>query len=110
MMNFMERKIKKSIEDNFPERNMTIGRCAVQTEAKNNRGSCHYCGPCARGCSVGAYFSSQSSTLPAAEKTGNLTILTESVVEGLDYDPALGKVSGVRVIDAQTRVKKILPC
>ena len=106
-MNFMERKIKKSIEENFPERNMTIGRCAIQTEAKNNRGACHYCGPCARGCSVGAYFSSQSSTLPAAEKTGNLTTLTQSVVEGLDYDPVLGRVSGVRVIDAQTRVKKI---
>ena len=105
-MNFMERKIKQSIEENFPGRNMTIGRCAIQTEAKNNRGSCHYCGPCQRGCSVGAYFSSQSSTLPAAEKTGNLTILTESVVEGLDYDPVHGKVSGVRVIDAQTRVKK----
>ncbi len=105
-MNFMERKIKKSIEENFPERHMTIGRCAIQTEAKNNRGACHYCGPCARGCSVGAYFSSQSSTLPAAEKTGNLTTLTQSVVEGLDYDPAQGKVSGVRVIDAQTGAKK----
>jgi choline dehydrogenase-like flavoprotein len=63
-MNFIERKIKDSIESNFPGRNMTIGRCAIQTEAKNNRGSCHYCGPCQRGCSVGAYFSSQSSTRP----------------------------------------------
>jgi choline dehydrogenase-like flavoprotein len=106
-MNVVERKIKKSIEHNFPGRNMTIGRCAVQTEAKNNRGACHYCGPCARGCSVGAYFSSQSSTLPAAEKTGNLTVRTQSVVEGLDYDPVHKKVSGVRVIDTQTKAKSV---
>ena len=104
-MNVVERNIKASIEENFPGRNMTIGRCAIQTEAKNNRGSCHYCGPCQRGCSVGAYFSSQSSTLPAAEKTGNLTTRTDSVVEGLDYDAASQKVSGVRVIDANTRTK-----
>ena len=105
VMNVVERQVKKSIEQKFPGRNMTIGRCAVQTEAKNNRGACHYCGPCARGCSVGAYFSSQSSTLPAAQKTGNLTIKTQSVVEGLDYDPVQGKVSGVRVIDADSKVK-----
>lgn len=99
-MNVVERKIKHRVEKKFPERKMTIGRCAIQTEAKNDRGACHYCGPCQRGCSVGAYFSSQSSTLPAAEKTGNLTIRTDSVVEGLDYDPQTKKVSGVRVIDA----------
>ncbi|WP_235015521.1 GMC family oxidoreductase N-terminal domain-containing protein [Oceanicoccus sp. KOV_DT_Chl] len=50
-------------------------------------------------------FSSQSSTLPAAEKTGNLTIRTDSVVESLDYDPVTQKVSGVRVIDANNLSK-----
>lgn len=104
-MNIVERKIKHCVESEFPGRNMTIGRCAVQTEPKNNRGACHYCGPCERGCSVGAYFSSQSSTLPAAEKTGNLTILTNSVVEGLDYDPESKKVSGVRVINTNNMEK-----
>jgi choline dehydrogenase-like flavoprotein len=104
-MNIVEKKIKQCIEEKFSERKMTIGRCAVQTEAKNNRGACHYCGPCQRGCSVGAYFSSQSSTLPAAEKTGNLTVRTDSVVEGLDYDPETKKVSGVRVIDANNQSK-----
>lgn len=104
-LNVVERKMKEKIEENFPERNMTIGRCAIQTEPKNDRGACHYCGPCQRGCSVGAYFSSQSSTLPAAKKTGNLTIYTHSVVEGLDYDPVTQKVSGVRVIDANTKAK-----
>jgi choline dehydrogenase-like flavoprotein len=104
-MNAVEREIRKRIESQFPGRNMTIGRCAVQTEPKNNRGACHYCGPCQRGCSAGAYFSSLSSTLPAAEKTGNLTIRTDSVVEGLDYDTATGKISGVRVIDANSRAR-----
>jgi choline dehydrogenase-like flavoprotein len=104
-MNFVERKIKKSIEDNFENRYMTIGRCAIQTEPKNNRGSCHYCGPCARGCSAGAYFSTQSSTLPAAQSTGKLTVRTDSVVEKLEYDPATKKVSGVCVIDANTLEK-----
>lgn len=101
-MNTVERAVKQRLEDHFDDRVMTIGRCAVQTEAKNQRGSCHYCGPCERGCSVGAYFSSQSSTLPAAQKTGNLTLRPDSVVEGLDYDPGSGRISGVRVIDSNT--------
>jgi choline dehydrogenase-like flavoprotein len=101
-MNVVERMVKQRIEQEFPGRVMTIGRCAVQTEARNGRGACHYCGPCQRGCSVGAYFSSLSSTLPAAQKTGNLSIRADSVVEGLDHDAATGRVSGVRVIDANT--------
>lgn len=104
-MNVVEKAVKKSIADNFDDRVMTIGRVAVQTEAKNGRGACHYCGPCQRGCSVGAYFSSQSSTLPAAEKTGNLTLMADSVVEGLDYDSDKKRVSGVRVINANTMEK-----
>ena len=58
---------------------------------------------CERGCGYGAYFSSLSATLPAAQKTGNLTIVTDAIVERLDYDHAKRRVSGVRVIDAKTR-------
>ncbi len=104
-MNVVEREMKKRLAKSHPDRTLTIGRCAVQTEPKNGRGACHYCGPCHRGCSAGAYFSSLSSTLPAAKKTGNLTIRADSVVEGLDYDPELKRISGVRVIDAQTMEK-----
>jgi len=107
-MNFVERKIKKSIEESYPNRYMTIGRCAIQTEPKNNRGSCHYCGPCTRGCSAGAYFSTQSSTLPAAQATGNLTVRTDSVVEKLEYDAQTKKVSGVCVIDTHSLEKSIV--
>lgn len=102
-LNIVERTAKERIEKQYPGRVMTIGRAAVQTEPKNGRGACHYCGPCERGCSAGAYFSSLSSTLPAAEKTGNLTIRADSVVENLEYDKASGKVSAVNVIDANTK-------
>jgi len=107
-MNVLERHVRERIEAGFPGRTMTIGRVAVLTEPleHSSRGVCHYCGPCHRGCSVGAYFSSLSSTLPAAEATGNLTLEANAVVAGLDYDPASGRVSGVRVIDSQTRAAR----
>ena len=102
-LNVVERAVKSSIEQKFPERKLTIGRCAVQTEAKNGRGACHYRGPCDRGCSVAAVFSSVGVTLPAAERTGNMTLRSDSVVEGIDYDPETGKASAVRVIDANSQ-------
>jgi choline dehydrogenase-like flavoprotein len=81
---------------------MTIGRVANLTEALEGRAPCHYCGVCHRGCSPGSYFSSLSSTLPAAERTGRFSLRANSVVEGLDYDPAGKRVSGVRVVDTET--------
>ena len=104
-MNVVEKHVKARIERHFPGRNMTIGRTAVLTRPHNGRGACHYCGPCERGCSVGAYFSTQSSTLPAARQTGNLTLKPDSVVAAIDYDPAAGRAGGVRVIDTRTRAR-----
>lgn len=72
------------------------------TEDLPGRSACHYCGPCHRGCSTGSYFSSQASTLPAAEATGNLTLRANAVVERLEYDKATGKVARVHVIDTVT--------
>ena len=105
-LNKVERAVRSTIEREYPGRHMMIGRCAVQTEAKNGRGACHYCGPCERGCSVAAVFSSVGVTLPAAERTGNMTLRADSVVEGLDYDSKTGKVSAVRVIDANNFERK----
>ncbi len=105
-LSVVERDVKAVIEKKYPGRHLTIGRCAVQTEAKNGRGACHYCGPCERGCSVAAVFSSVGVTLPAAERTGNMTLRADSVVEGLDYDSTTGKISAVRVIDANSFEKK----
>jgi choline dehydrogenase-like flavoprotein len=101
-MNAVERAVKQRLEASFPDRCMTIGRVANLTEPLGDRAACHYCGVCQRGCSPGAYFSSHSSTLPAANRTGRLTLRANSVVEGLDYDPLARRVSGVRVIDTVT--------
>jgi choline dehydrogenase-like flavoprotein len=103
-MNAGEKLLKISVEKQFSGRVVTMGRAAVLTEAKpeQGRGACHYCGPCHRGCSVGAYFSSLSSTLPAAEKTGNLTLRANSVVESLEYDPVTKKVSSVKILDSES--------
>jgi choline dehydrogenase-like flavoprotein len=101
-MHVVEKAVKQRIEAKYPGRHVTIGRVANLTEPLGDRAACHYCGVCQRGCSPGAYFSSQSSTLPAARKTGLLTLRANSVVEGLDYDPGRKRISGVRVIDTQT--------
>lgn len=103
-MNAGEKLLKASVEKQFPDRAVIMGRTATLTEPKpeQGRGACHYCGPCHRGCSVGASFSSLSSTLPAAERTGNLTLRANSVVESLEYDPDTRKVSAVKVIDSES--------
>jgi choline dehydrogenase-like flavoprotein len=84
------------------ERVMTIGRAAILTQNHNGRLACHYCGPCERGCITHSYFSSLGSTLPAASKTGRLTLRPNSVVAEVLYDATKSRASGVRVIDANT--------
>ena len=84
------------------ERVMTIGRAAILTKNLNGRLACHYCGPCERGCITHSYFTSIGSTLPAAKKTGNLTLRPNSVVAEVLFDPKRGVARGVRVIDAST--------
>ena len=106
LMNACETFVADSIREKFPGRRLTIAPSAILTKALHGRQPCHYCGPCERGCSTGSYFSSISSTLPAARATGNLTIITDSVVAGLDYDPKSRKVAGVRAVDQNTRAGK----
>lgn len=104
-MTVVEKAVKERVEAQYQDRKMTIGRVAVLTKPHNGRHACHYCGPCQRGCSAGAYFCTQSSTLPAARKTGNLTLKADSVVAGIDYDERTRRATGVRVIDANTGEK-----
>jgi len=99
----LEETIHARLQKYAPDVTLTNGRCAILTEALPGRQPCHYCGPCERGCSTGSYFSSQSSTLPAAHATGNLTLRPNSVVERLEYDPATGKIARVHVIDAVSK-------
>ena len=96
-MNAAEKLLRDATARHFPDRNVIMGRTAVLTEQLGDRAPCHYCGPCARGCSTGSYYSTQSSALPAARKTGNLTLLSRKLVESVQHDD--GRATGVRVID-----------
>lgn len=98
----LEETVKERLAKKAPDVTLTNGRVAILTEDLPGRSACHYCGPCYRGCSTGSYFSSQSSTLPAAQATGNLTLKANMVVERLEHDPATGMISEVRAIDTQT--------
>ncbi len=84
------------------DRVLTIGRCAILTRPHNGRAACHYCGPCERGCVTHSYFSSNGSTLPAAARTGRLTLRPNSVVAEVLYDSRRDRAKGVRVIDAHS--------
>lgn len=101
-MTAVEKHAKAAIESSFPDRKMTIGRCAVLTSELNGRAPCHYCGECERGCSTRSYFSSVSVALPAAAVTGNLTIQPNSIVHSIIYNPETLRAEGVQVIDAVT--------
>ena len=102
-MTCVEKDMRAALAKRFDDRIMTIGRSAVLTQVHKGRAACHYCGVCHRGCITGSYFSSLSSTLPAAQKTGKLTIRPYSVVHSLAFDPQTRKISSVRVIDAQSK-------
>jgi choline dehydrogenase-like flavoprotein len=87
-------------------RTVTIGRVAHLTSALPHaptRGVCQSRNLCDRGCPFGAYFSSNASTLPAAEKTGNMTLRPHSIVQSIIYDESKGKAVGVKVLDAETK-------
>lgn len=99
-MNCAEREIKKRLQGKYP---MTVGRIAHLTrptaeQTALGRTSCQYRNRCMRGCPYGAYFSTQSATLPAALRTGNLTIVHDQVVFQVIFDDALGKATGVKAL------------
>ena len=102
-MNCAEIVMKQAIAEKFPDRRLTIGRTAILTANHRGRLACHYCGPCARGCITRSYFSSLHSTLPAAEATGKMTLRPFSVVHSLIFDSDTRRITGVRVIDGQTK-------
>jgi choline dehydrogenase-like flavoprotein len=102
-MNCVEQHLGDTLRSKFRDRILTIGRPANLTQGHNGRGQCMYRNLCNRGCPFGAYFSTLSSTLPAAQATGNLTLRPHSVVSHLLYDDRLGKATGVAVIDAETK-------
>jgi choline dehydrogenase-like flavoprotein len=102
-MNCIETHFKNSIAENYKDRHLIISRTANLSVPLLGRGPCQYRNLCFRGCPFGGYFSSNSTTIPAAQKTGNLTIRPFSVVHSIIYDEKTQKASGVRVIDTNTK-------
>lgn len=104
-LNCVEQHFKEKVADNFNGRMVTAGRVAHLTGDKqfDGRSKCQFRNRCIRGCPFGAYFSSLSSTLPAAELTGNLTLRPDSIVHEIMYDADTKKATGVKVIDRITK-------
>ncbi|MBL7473828.1 GMC oxidoreductase [Robertkochia sediminum] len=104
-LNCVERHLQGSIAEKFKDRVLTIGRTAHITQGTKpgaGRGPCQYRNRCSRGCPFGAYFSSNSSTLPVAEATGNMTMRPNSIVHEVLYDEETQKAKGVRIVDAES--------
>jgi len=106
-LNHGEKVVKGRIEGHYSDRKMISNRVAHLTELVpgrfKGRYACQGRNLCHRGCPYGAYFSSNSATLPAAAETGNLTMISNSIVESVIYDEKTDRATGVRVIDTATK-------
>jgi choline dehydrogenase-like flavoprotein len=101
-MNCVEKDVAAKIKDHYEgKRHMIIGRCANLTAPLPGRTQCQFRNMCSNGCPFGSYFSTQSSTLPAAKATNNLTLIPYSIVTGIIYDKEKNKARGVRVLNAE---------
>ena len=102
-LNAAEQKARDVLVEKFGgDRLITNARLAVLTRDHLGRAKCHLCGHCARGCTTLSYFSSINATLPAARKTGNLTLRPFSAVHSVLFDPKTRRATGVRIVDANT--------
>ncbi len=107
-----EEEFKARVEAAFPGRNVIPARVAHITDATAEqrslgRSECRVRNRCEHGCAYRAYFSSLNATLPAARRTGNLTMVHNAIVQSIDYDPETSRVTGVRVIDAETNERRV---
>jgi choline dehydrogenase-like flavoprotein len=107
-LNCVENYFKKQVAKKYDDRHVIYARCAHLTQPtelhlQQGRGQCQKRNLCQRGCPFGGYYNSNSTTIPWAEKTGNLTLRPFSVVHSIIYDEQKGKATGVRVIDAKSK-------
>lgn len=107
-MDCAAKELQSRIKENFDDRQMITGRVANLTRTTPEqealgRSPCQARYHCFRGCSYGAYFSSNSATLPAARNTGNLSLKPDSIVHSVIYDPKTKRATGVRVIERLTK-------
>jgi choline dehydrogenase-like flavoprotein len=102
-LNCVEKDVAERVKKAFDgKRLVTIGRVANLTQPLEGRSQCQFRNKCSLGCPFGGYFSTQASTMPAAVKTGNLTLRPWSIVTKLIYDKDSKKASGVEIIDGET--------
>ena len=101
-MNCIEQHFRDRLAAQYSDRRLIRSRAAVLSQPHNGRGQCMARNLCHRGCPYGAYFSSNSSTLPAAAATGRMTLRPNAIVHSLITDSQTGKARGVRVIDSET--------
>lgn len=107
-LNCVEKYFKESLKKNYGDRHVISARCAHLSKPKaihiqQGRGTCLSRTICERGCPFGGYFSSNSSTIPWAMKTGKMTLRPDSIVHSIIYDEKKKKATGVRVIDAHSK-------
>lgn len=109
-MNIAESWLKERLEATSPGRKLINARLSNITEDKpeHGRSKCQFRNQCSRGCSFGAYFSTQAVTLPAARATDRLTLRSDAIVTNLEYDPTNKRVTGVRVVDANTGQAEVI--
>lgn len=111
-LNCVESDLREKLKESYEDRYLTIGRFAHLTGDKKHigRSNCQHRNRCIRGCPFGGYFSSNSSTLPAADRSGNMTLRPNSIVHNIVYDDQKKKATGVEIIDAETHEKNYLLC
>ena len=104
-LNCVEEKFKEGVSNSFDDRMVTNARIAHITGDKKHdgRNKCQYRNRCVRGCPFGGYFSSNASTLPAAERTGNMTLRPHSIAHEIIYDDKTKLATAVKVIDSETK-------
>jgi choline dehydrogenase-like flavoprotein len=107
-MSCVEKHFKSSVTKKYSDRHVIMGRVAHLSDPKaihlkQGRGKCQNRTICERGCPYGGYYSSNSSTIPWAEKTGKMTLRPHSVVHSVIYDEKKSRAIGVRIIDANTK-------
>ncbi len=107
-LNCVEKHFQRSVREHYPNRHVIYGRCANVTETnelfqQQGRAVCQNRNLCRRGCPYGGYFNANSTTIPWAAKTGNLTLRPFSVVHSIIFDKSENKATGVRIVDANTK-------
>ena len=109
--NIVEDYFSQQVKKHYKDRHVIYGRCAHLTESKpifieQGRGLCMSRRICQRGCPLGGYFNANSTLIPWALKTGNLTLKPNSVVHSVLYDESQQKAIGVRIIDSETKTSE----